>query len=232
MSVGVRATPQALESGPLKLGPLVRSFVVLVVALGAALVLLGLAVAFDSRPASLPVPFAAATEGQLFVIALRLLLPLLILRWSVTGGILAMLVDGTDVIIVEFFGPGGMGGHYSQLDKGLDSYYLALEAFVAWRWANPWARWTAIFLFGYRIIGAVLFELTETRALLFLFPNLFENWWLYCVLVARWWPWLLPSSWASTLIPLLVLLVPKMAQEYLLHITEAKPWDWVKRNLF
>jgi hypothetical protein len=29
-----------------------------------------------------------------------------------------------------------------------------------------------------------------------------------------------------------ILLVPKMAQEYLLHFAEAQPWDWFKRLVF
>lgn len=212
-------------------GRLVGVIVALGLVVGGVLLALSLAVGLDAQPSWLPGALEAATHGQLFVIALRVLVPLLILRWSITGGVLAMVVDALDVVIVEFFGPGGMGGHYSQLDKALDSYYLGLEALVAWWWVNPWARWTALGLFAYRLVGAVLFELTEVRALLFLFPNLFENWWLYCVIVARWWPRLLPSSWVSTAVPLLVLLVPKMAQEYLLHIVEAKPWNWLKRNV-
>mgnify|MGYP001002316299 CR=1 FL=1 len=221
------ATPQLAPEQP-SYHPAVRWFAVLVAAVAVALLVLSFLVAVDARPGGLPEALDAATQGQLFVIALRLLVPLLILRWSLVGGILAMLVDATDVIVVEFFGPGGMGGHYSQLDKGLDSYYLALEAVVAWYWLNPWARWTALALFVYRLVGAVLFEATQVRALLFVFPNLFENWWLYCVVVARVRPRWLPTSWRSTVVPLLILLVPKMAQEWLLHVAEAQPWSWFK----
>lgn len=208
----------------------VRWFAMVAAAVGVALLALSFLVAVDARPGGLPEALDAATEGQLFVVAVRVLVPLLILRWSLTGGILAMLVDATDVMLVELFGPGGMGGHYSQLDKGLDSYYLALEAVVAWTWLNPWARWTALGLFVYRLVGAVLFEATQVRALLFVFPNLFENWWLYCVIVARVRPRWLPTSWRSTLVPLLILLVPKMGQEWLLHVEEAQPWSWFKRT--
>ncbi|MBX7111569.1 MAG: hypothetical protein K1X87_06955 [Dehalococcoidia bacterium] len=221
------ATPQLAPEQP-SYHPAVRWFAVLVAAVAVALLVLSFLVAVDARPGGLPEALDAATQGQLFVIALRLLVPLLILRWSLVGGILAMLVDATDVIVVEFFGPGGMGGHYSQLDKGLDSYYLALEAVVAWYWLNPWARWTALALFVYRLAGAVLFEATQVRALLFVFPNLFENWWLYCVVVARVRPRWLPTSWRSTMVPLLILLVPKMGQEWLLHVAEAQPWSWFK----
>lgn len=211
--------------------PAIRWFAVAAAAAGVALLTLSFLVGVDARPGGLPEALDDATQGQLFVIALRVLVPLLILRWSLTGGILAMLVDAVDVIVVEFFGPGGMGGHYSQLDKGLDSYYLGLEAVVAWYWVNPWARWTALALFAYRLVGAVLFEVTQVRALLFVFPNLFENWWLYCVAVARFRPRWLPTSWRSMVLPLLVLLVPKMGQEWLLHVAEAQPWSWFKEHV-
>lgn len=171
------------------------------------------------------------TEGQVVVVALRLLVPLLILRWPLVGGVAALVIDALDVVIVEFISDGGMGDYYSQIDKGLDTYYLTLEAFVAWRWTNPWTRWTALFLFAYRLVGVAVFELSEARVLLFIFPNLFENWWLYCVIVARFWPRLTPRSWRSTVVPLVLLLVPKLAQEYLLHVAEAQPWNWIKEHL-
>jgi hypothetical protein len=44
-------------------------------------------------------------------------------------------------------------------------------------------------------------------------------------------PRLVPHSWKTTLIPLAILLVPKMIQEYVLHYAEAQPWDWTKRNV-
>jgi hypothetical protein len=31
-------------------------------------------------------------------------------------------------------------------------------------------------------------------------------------------------------VPLLILLAPKMAQEWLLHVAEAQPWSWFKRT--
>lgn len=182
-------------------------------------------------PRDLPDPFAAATGGQFVVVALRLLLPLLILRWPLVGGVLALLADAFDVVIVEWFGEGGMGTHYTELDKALDTYYLALEAFVAWSWANSWARNVALALFTYRLTGVGLFALTQADPMLLVFPNVIEHWWLYCLVVAQWWPELLPSSWRSTLVPLAILTVTKLGQEYLLHVADAQPWDWFKESI-
>jgi hypothetical protein len=171
------------------------------------------------------------SAGIAIILAIRLLVPLTIIRWPLAGGLLAVLVDTLDVVIIELMGLGGFGPHYQTLDKAQDLYYLGIEFLVAARWDNRWAKWPALVLYPYRLIGAIAFEITHVRVLLFIFPNLFENWWLYCVIVARFAPRYGPSSLESTAIPLLLLLVPKMGQEYMLHFAEVQPWDWIKRNV-
>ena len=174
---------------------------------------------------------ATISTGETIVIGLRLFVPLLILRFWVAGGIIAMLLDGADVIITDALDLGGFGSHYAELDKVLDSYYLALELLVALGWQNAWARLPAVLLFGYRLAGVALFETTQARIFLFIFPNMFENWWLYVVIVMKWFPSAVPRGWRSVFIPMLALLVPKMGQEYLLHFAEAKPWNWTQRHI-
>ena len=154
------------------------------------------------------------------MIAVRLLVPLAIPRWPLGGGIVALVVDALDVVVAGFIS-GDFGDHYHTTDKLLDTYYLAIEWVVAFGWDNPYARWPALILFPYRVIGVVLFEITNQRIMLFLFPNLFENWWVYCVAAERGAPGLCPRTLQSTLIALGALLVPKMAQEFLLHYLEA-----------
>jgi hypothetical protein len=171
------------------------------------------------------------TAGFLVIVLIRLAVPLAIFRWPLAGGLASMLFDALDVVLIELIGLGGFGDHYNTTDKLLDTYYLAIEWIVALRWDSPFARWPALVLFPYRIMGVVLFEVTGERVMLFIFPNLFENWWLYCAIVERFVPSVYPRSWRSMLIPLTVLLIPKIAQEYLLHYREAQPWDWIKRNV-
>jgi hypothetical protein len=136
------------------------------------------------------------------------------------------------VIIIDVIKLGGFGGHYHQIDKVLDTYYLSIEAWIAFGWKNQYERMPALVLFGFRMIGVVLFELTERRIVLFIFPNMFENWWLYVVAIRRWKPEWTPNSWRGVAIPMGILLVPKMAQEYLLHFAEAQPWNWFKKNFW
>lgn len=171
------------------------------------------------------------SAGEAVVITVRLAVPLLILRNALLGGLAAMLVDALDVVMVSFMHIGGFGAHYAPLDKGLDTYYLTLELWVALGWASAYAPLPAAGLYVYRLVGVVSFELSGWRPLLLMFPNLFENWWLYCVVVARFFPRLYPQSLRSVAWPLLLLLVPKLGQEYMLHYAEFQPWDWIKRNV-
>jgi hypothetical protein len=171
------------------------------------------------------------SPGQVIVIALRLIVPLSIFRYPLAGGVISMLLDGADVILVDLLSSGGFGSHYAQLDKGLDTYYLGIELLVALSWESLYAKLPAIALFAYRMVGVIAFELTSTRLLLFIFPNLFENWWLYCVATLTLWPRFYPRTWKTVGVVLVLLLIPKMGQEYLLHYTEAKPWEWTKRHV-
>jgi hypothetical protein len=173
-------------------------------------------------------------QDDFIVIAVRLVVPLLILRYPLVGGWTALVLDALDVALMDALGALGGDGWYNYrlLDSRLDFYYLSLMAIVAGRWRNPYARWPALALFAWRSAGVILFWLTGQQIVFFVFPNLFENWWLYCVTVERFWPRLYPHSVRSAAVPLVVLLVPKMVQELLLHVLQAQPWDWIMRNVF
>ena len=154
------------------------------------------------------------TAETLLIVVLRLILPLTILRWPLAGGLLALAADALDIVFASLVDFGGLWNYHS-LDKYLDTYYLGLEAIVAQRWM-PIPRWTATLLFGYRLIGVVLFEATNIRMFLFVFPALFENFFLFYAALLRFAP-----EYDLTLrrlaMWLAILLVPKMIQEYVLH---------------
>ena len=81
----------------------------------------------------------------LIVIALRLFVPLTILRWPLAGALASMVLDGADVILVDAFAsllgqPGEFGPVYAQIDKVLDLWYLSLELVVVRRWTETLVR--------------------------------------------------------------------------------------------
>ena len=78
------------------------------------------------------------------------------------------------------------------------------------------------------MVGMVAFALTGARVLLFVFPNLFENFYLYYLTAVRYFPRLLPTTPRRLAVALLVLYIPKLGQEYVLHFAEIKPWSTFK----
>ena len=170
----------------------------------------------------------------LIVIALRVLVPLSILRYPLGGAIACLLLDAFDVVLVDALArllgePPDFGPIYPALDKVLDTWYLGIELFVAWtRWPEKVLRRTAAALFAWRLAGVILFEASGIRPLLLVFPNLFENFYLYVTICQRWFPRLIPRSTLTLLVVLVVLLLPKLAQEWLLHFAQFHPWQWLK----
>ena len=152
------------------------------------------------------------------IVVYRLIVPLSILRWPFIGAVLSIVADAVDVVIatlmVRYLHAGDVWS-YHQLDKYLDTYYLFIEWIVAQRWpALP--RWTANALFGYRLIGVAVFEVTDARALLFVFPAIFDFYFLFYSGVTQYLPQYEITP-PRLFLWLLVITIPKMAQEYALH---------------
>ena len=173
--------------------------------------------------------------SALIVIAIRLLVPLTILRWPLAGGLLALVIDAVDVVLVDAIAgvlhqPPEFGPIYAQLDKWLDLYYLTLELVVVRRWEEMVPRRTAEVLFGWRLVGVILFEITLVRPLLLVFPNLFENYFLYILVARRWFPRFVPRTVKQSVLVSVLLLIPKELQEYVLHYAQLHPWQWLRET--
>lgn len=160
-----------------------------------------------------------------FVILLRLIIPLLIFRHPLLGGVVSVLIDAVDANIVRLMG--GTFPDYQQLDKCLDTYYLFFELVVSLGWDHRLAKQTSVILFLYRAVGVVLFEITNTRVFLFLFPNLFEYFFLFFLLLKRrYFDSNKVNSWPRVVLILALLYILKFPQEYLLHYKQVSPWSW------
>lgn len=154
------------------------------------------------------------TAETLIIIVIRLIVPISVFRWPFFGAVLALVADALDIVLASLLDLGGLW-NYHQLDKYLDTYALAIELVVAQRW-DDLPRWTANVLFGYRLIGVIVFEATDIRAVLFAFPALFDFYFLFYTGVRRFLPQyeLTPRRLSFWLV---VLLIPKLAQEYVIH---------------
>jgi hypothetical protein len=137
---------------------------------------------------------AMAADDRFLIVAIvlsRLALPLLIPRFPLV--ILAALVlDAVDGSLLAHFTSVDVGpnGPYQSFDKALDIYYLAIAYLATMRnWRSTPAFRIARFLFYYRLVGVVAFELLDSRAMLLIFPNTFEFYFIaYEGLRLRWDP--------------------------------------------
>jgi hypothetical protein len=152
---------------------------------------------------------------EVVVIALyRVVGSLPTLRWPLAGGLLAIFVDLTDLYWMNVLDLGGIP-NYQLFDKLADQVYLAVFLVVALRWSGA-ERTVSIVLYGFRMAGFVLYELTGERAVLLLFPNVFEFWFLFIATLHHVRPtftWTTPRL-AAVLVPLLA---AKEVQEWALH---------------
>ena len=137
-----------------------------------------------------------------------------VLRWPLAGGLLAIAVDLSDLLLRDVLDLGGIPD-YQAFDKWIDQVYLGAFLVVALRWAGP-ERAIAVGLYLFRFVGFVAFELTGERALLLLFPNVFELWFLCVAAVHRFRPGFVWRP-APTVAVLAVLLAIKEFQEWALH---------------
>jgi hypothetical protein len=164
-------------------------------------------------------------ETLIFVTALRLVLPLLIFRWALFGTLASLILDVYDFNIlraanVDFF------DIYQPWDKILDTYYLSIAFYVSLSWENRLARGTSITLFLHRLAGIVIFLITELQPILFFFPNLFENFFILYLGYIKIFKKDPIKSKKILIFFLIILLIPKMIQEYIVHMGQVPYWTW------
>jgi hypothetical protein len=110
------------------------------------------------------------------IVAVRGLVPLLLLRWPFWGALACMAGDAFDSAIQDALGSHVLRPWYHDVDKAFDTYYLGFEAWIVHRrLTDPLARTAALALFAVRLGAAVLYEITGVRALFFFGANVFEN---------------------------------------------------------
>lgn len=137
-----------------------------------------------------------------------------VLRWAFVGGIIAVVVDFSDLFMMNLLDLGGLKD-YQAFDKWVDQVYMLTFLLVALRWDGP-ARAIAVWLYVYRLVGFVAFEVAGAREVLLLFPNVFEFWFLFVASLPHWRPGFAYTRRNVTAVGA-VLLALKMVQEYVLH---------------
>lgn len=170
---------------------------------------------------------------NILIMSARFLIPFTIFKWRFKGAVAAMLADAFDVMLMEKFGHGiWTGTNYHLFDKFFDTYYLFFEFVVVWKfWENKLARKVGISLFGMRMFGFLMFEITGIRQMFFFFPNIFEFFYLGYEFLRKYFPkYVLDKK--RILILFLVVGIPNIIKEYFMHFLEFETWHFFRDHLF
>jgi hypothetical protein len=173
-------------------------------------------------------------DGLIFgvVVASRILVPLAIPHWPLPAMIAALIIDGVDQTIFSTFTSLDLSG-YQQYDKALDIYYLSIAYVATLRnWTNLPAFSVSRFLYYYRLVGVVIFELSQIRAVLLIFPNTFEYFFdAYEGVRARWDPRRMSPRLVIGIAAFIWIFI-KLPQEWWIHVAQLDMTDFLKENVF
>ncbi len=163
------------------------------------------------------------------VVGARFVLPLFIPAYPLPAIIGCLLLDGVDQTIFQSFGYDPPG--YQGYDKAMDIYYLAIAYLATMRnWVNLPAFRVSRFLYFYRLVGVVCFELSQVRALLLIFPNTFEYFFIaYEGVRSRWSTLRFQLGWWVT-VAAVIWVVVKLPQEYWIHVAQLDVTDILSEN--
>jgi hypothetical protein len=173
---------------------------------------------------------ASDTAIFLLVMGLRLLVPLAIPRFPLPTVIAALVLDGLDQGIFAGFTNLNLE-NYQSYDKALDVYYLTIAYLSTMRnWTNLHAVRIGRFLIYFRLVGALLFELTGIRAILLIFPNTFEYFFIFYHAVALRWNPVRMSRNLLIGVTAFIWIAIKLPQEYWIHIAQRDASDFLLEN--
>tara|TARA_X000001036_G_scaffold439171_1_gene489324 strand:- start:28865 stop:29389 length:525 start_codon:yes stop_codon:yes gene_type:complete len=153
------------------------------------------------------------TLEELIISFVRIFASLIVFKFNFFGGLLVILIDFSDLFMMNLISLGGVR-NYQMLDKFLDLFYISFFLIITLRWRSD-LRNISLLLFVFRMIGFGLFEVFEKRFILFLFPNIFEFWFLGIAFLSHYKIYVTKNK---IIIVLLFSLVLKLTQEYILHI--------------
>jgi hypothetical protein len=166
------------------------------------------------------------------VVLARLGLPLLIPRFPLPAILACLVLDGVDQSIFQQFTDLDLT-NYQSYDKALDIYYLTIAYLATMRnWTNRVAFQVSRFLIFYRLVGVVLFEFTQVRALLVVFPNTFEYFFIFYEAVrTRWNPKRMAAAFVVGAAAAIWVFI-KLPQEYWIHVAQLDTTDLLKEEVF
>ena len=153
------------------------------------------------------------TFEELIISLVRIFASLIVFKFNFFGAILVILIDFSDLFMMNIISLGGVR-NYQLLDKFLDLFYIGYFFLITLRWEKT-LRKISFLWFILRIFGFILFEFFQNRMILFIFPNIFEFWFLGITLLFL---FRAKISKRKVIIVLFASVVLKLIQEYILHV--------------
>ena len=168
----------------------------------------------------------------LLILTVRLGVPLLIPVFPLPSILVCLVVDAADQSILQNHTDLSLE-NYQGYDKALDIYYLSVAYLSTIRnWTDDFAQRVAAFLWYYRLVGVVAFELTDLRWLLLVFPNTFEYFFIaYEAVRLRWDPRRLTHRQVVGTAAAIWIFV-KLPQEWWIHVAQNDFTDFMKETVF
>jgi len=167
----------------------------------------------------------------LLVVGARFIIPLFIPRFPLPAVLAALVLDAADQTIFQNRTTLDLAG-YQTYDKALDIYYLTIAYISTMRnWGGGFAFSVAQFLWYYRLVGVVLFEFTQARWLLLVFPNTFEYYFIAIEAYKTGRNHLRLTKRQILLIAGSIWVFIKLPQEYWIHIAKLDFTNFVKGGL-
>ena len=165
------------------------------------------------------------------VVGARFLVPLAIPRYPLPAIIAALVLDAVDQTIFQQFTDSDLPG-YQSYDKALDVYYLAIAYISTLRnWANLDAFEIGRFLWYYRLVGVVAFEMANWRPMLLIFPNTFEYFFIFVAAVRLRWDQTRLTRAQVVGAAAFIWIVIKLPQEYWIHVAKLDTTDLFKEHV-
>ena len=166
------------------------------------------------------------------IIAIRLVLPLLIPIFPLPTILSLLVLDAADQSILQKTTDLSLDD-YQGYDKALDIWYLAMAYLATIRtWTDDPAQHVGAFLWYYRLVGVVAFELLGYRWLLMVFPNTFEYFFIaYEAIRLKWDPRRLSRRGLIGLAAFIWIVI-KLPQEWWIHVAQLDFTDFMKEDVF
>ena len=165
------------------------------------------------------------------VVGVRFFVPFAIPKFPLPGVLVSLVADAIDQTVYQQFTDLPLD-NYQGYDKALDVYYLTIAYLSTLRtWTNPLAFDLVKYLFYYRLIGVTLFEIIQFRPFLLIFPNTFEYFFIFYEIARLKWD---PTRYTTQFLVwsvVLIWVVIKLPQEFVIHIAQIDTTDWFNANV-